>query len=99
MNVLIYPAKPPPEFDIRVGGKRYHFEWHPYMGPVALKRNGDPAKAQPGPFLEAASLWNAHGRRMEDGLCRWDHEPKEILKHLGGRNWKIVGYHPAVRGE
>lgn len=83
---------------ISVGGKVIEFEMHPWCGPTILKRNGEPLKEQPMPFLEAASLWAQQGQRMEDGLCRWDHPPKEITKHLGGRYWKIVGYEPAVKG-
>lgn len=98
MNALIYPSKPPPEFDIQVGGKRFHFEMHPYIGPVALTKRGDPRSSQPLKFLAAVTLWNAQGRRMENGLCRWDHEAEPMLKHIGKNNYKIVGYHPAVKG-
>lgn len=87
-----------PEYDISVGGKIYHFEMHKWCGPVWLKKNGDPQETQPIPFLEAASLWSQQGQKVEDGLCVWNHEPKEILKHLGGKHWKIVGYEPAVKG-
>lgn len=88
-----------PDFVISVRGKRIKFEMHPWCGPVALTRRGDPASVQPMAFLAAASLWAQQGRRVEDGLCVWHHDPKPILKHLGGRNYLIVGYHPAVRGE
>ena len=84
---------------ISVGGKIYEFEMHPYCGPTILNRKGSPAAIQPRDFLHAASQWAQQGERMEGDLCRWDHEPKEILKHLGGRHWKLVGYEPAVRGE
>lgn len=98
MNAIIYPSKPPPQFDIQAGGKRYHFEWHPYCGPVVLDKRGDPHSIQPLKFLEAASLWVKQGNRIEDGLCRWDHERKPIWKHISGRNYEFVGYHPAVKG-
>jgi hypothetical protein len=89
-----------PEHDISVNGKIYHFEMHPYCGPIALnKRNGEALKHQFGPFLEAASLWAQQGRRVENGMCIWDREPKPILKHLGGRHYQIVGHHPAERGQ
>jgi hypothetical protein len=87
-----------PTLKISVKGKVYSFEDHPYCGPVVLTRRGDPASVQPMAFLKAASLWYAQGKRVEGGLCRWDHEPKEILKHLGGRHWQIVGHEPPVRG-
>ena len=84
---------------ISVGGKIIEFEMHPYCGPTILNLRGEPASKQPKDFLEAASLWAQQGRRMEDGLCRWDHEREEILQHIGGRQWKIIGYEPAVRGQ
>lgn len=87
-----------PMFKISVGGKVIEFEMHPYCGPTILKRNGDPLKHQPTPFLEAVSLWAKQGQKMENGLCVWFHEPKEIMKHLGGKNWEIIGYEPAERG-
>jgi hypothetical protein len=88
-----------PEFDIQADGKRYHFEMHPYCGPIRLNKNGSEHCSQPMAFLHAVSLWAQQGQRVEDGLCRWDHEPEEILKHLGGNNYQLVGHHPAKRGE
>ena len=87
-----------PMLKISVGGKVIEFEMHPYCGPNILNRKGEPLATQPHDFLVAASLWAQQGRRMEDGLCRWDHPPKEILKHLGGRHWQILGYEQPVRG-
>lgn len=86
------------EFDIQVDGKRFHFEWHSFCGPVNLNKNGDPAKLQPQRFLYAASQWNAQGRKMENGLCVWYYEPEPILKHMGGRNYLWQGEHPPVKG-
>jgi hypothetical protein len=83
---------------ISVRGMIFEFEMHPWSGPAILKANGEPRDFQPNYFLEAVSLWSRQGRRMEEGLCRWDHEPEDILEHLGGRHWKIVGCRPAVRG-
>lgn len=84
---------------ISVGGKVIEFEMHPYCGPNILKRNGEPLKHQPMAFLEAASLWAQQGEKIdEQGLCIWFREPKEILQHLGGKHWKLVGYEPAERG-
>ena len=88
-----------PEYDIQVNGKRYHFEMHPYCGPHVLNRNGEPAAHQPQEFLHAASLWAQQDQRVENGLCRWDHEPELILVHLGGRHYEAKGYRPAKRGE
>lgn len=86
-------------FTIQVNGKRIEFEMHPYCGPTILKRNGEPLKHQPIDFLEAASLWAQQGQKVVDGLCVWHHEPKPILKHLGGRHYQVIGEHPAERGE
>lgn len=93
-----------PEFDISVNGKIFHFEMHSYCGPVALDKRkgkeGSPLKNQPQEFLEAASLWAQQGQNIDGkGLCIWFHEPKEILKHLGGKHWKIIGYEPSVKGQ
>ena len=87
-----------PMLKISVGGKVIEFEMHPYCGPNILNRKGEPLANQPDDFLTAASLWAQQGQRMEDGLCRWDHPPKEILKHLGGRHWQILGYEKPVKG-
>lgn len=88
-----------PMFRISVDKKIIPFEMHPYCGPNILKRNGEPLKNQPPRFLKAASLWAKQGQRVEGGLCVWDHNPEEILQHVGGPNWKIVGYKPARKGE
>lgn len=84
---------------ISVNGKIIEFEMHPYCGPVILDRHGSEAKDQPVDFLEAASLWAQQGQRMDNGLCRWDHEAKPIKKHMGGKHYKIVGYEEPKRGE
>lgn len=82
-----------PEHVIQVKGRRIRFEMHPYCGPVALRKDGEPAKQQPKDFLHAASLWAQQGRKVDpDGVCIWRREPEPILKHLGGRHWKIIGY-------
>lgn len=88
-----------PEREIQVRGKRWRFEMHPYFGPAILKRNGDPAAAQPIYVMEAISLWAQQGERMDGDLCQWDHPPKEILKHLRGKQYKLVGYEEPIRGE
>lgn len=87
-----------PLLNISVGGRIIEFEMHPYSGPHILDRNGNPLKHQPADFLKAASLWAQQGQRMEDGLCRWDHEREPIAEHLGGRHWKVTGYEDARRG-
>lgn len=88
-------------YKISVGGKVYEFEMHHYCGPTLLTRKGDPIPLDEHPraFLEAASLWAQQGRKVENGLCVWYHEPKETLKHLGGKHYLLVGYEPPVKGE
>lgn len=90
-----------PEHDIQIGGKIYRFEMHPYSGPIALGKRGKPLAIQPRAFLRAVSLWAQQGQQIDDetGLCEWYHPPKEVLKHIGGRHWKIIGYEQARRGE
>ena len=89
-----------PTRKIKVGGKVFTFEMHPYCGPMLLRRDVEPAAYNPPKFLEAVSLWAQQGEKIDaDGFCIWYHAPKEILKHLGGRHWKLVGYEEPVKGE
>lgn len=99
MSGLIHISMGGPEFDIQVNGCRYHFEMHPYCGPIRLTKSGKEHPSQPFAFLHAASLWAQQGQRVEDGLCRWDHEPEEILEHIRGNNYRFVGLRPAKKGE
>lgn len=101
LGVVFIDGSFDPLLKISVGGKIYEFEMHPYCGPTLLSKKGDPIDVakHPKDFLHASSLWAQQGKRMEDGFCRWDHEPKKIVKHLGGKYYKIVGYEKSVRGE
>lgn len=84
-----------PEFHIRVSGKEFRFEFSEYFGPAVLTKSGGIAASQPACFLDAASLWHKQGRRMTaGGYCIWTPKDKEILQHLGGRNYQVVGYEP-----
>ena len=67
-----------PVLEIAVNGRRVRFEDHPYCGPTALKRNGDPARYQPNDFLTAATLWAQQGRKVKNGLCQWNPRAKLI---------------------
>lgn len=96
--VTIHISMGGPTLKISVNGKILSFEDHPYCGPTLLKRNGDPAVHQPSTFLNAVTLWYQQGKRLEDGLCRWDTEPQPITKHMGGRRWKIIGYTESHKG-
>ena len=73
-----------PTHHIRIPGRIITFEWHPYCGPTALNRAGDPAGRQPGResvFWEAVTTWDKQGRRVDaDGLCIWDKVPPEIAR-------------------
>lgn len=88
-----------PDHLIQVHGKLYNFEMHPYCGPVALRRDGEPLADQPIAFLSAVTLWAEQGKRVENGLCRWDKASEPILKHIVGRHYKVVGYTEPVKGE
>lgn len=65
-----------PVQDIYVYGRRYTFEWHPYCGPVVLRRDTlDPVVNQPdenSPFWNAVTWWDRQGRRMANGRCLWN---------------------------
>ncbi len=83
-----------PDLTIQVDGIRYVFEMHPVCGPAE-----DEQDTYPESFWTAVSHWAEQGRRMEDGLCRWDHPPEMITRHLGGKHYKVVGYTEPRRGE
>lgn len=87
----------PPEQRIRVGERVFVFEFHDYLGPTVLGKNGDPLKNQPGKrstFWPALEAWLAGGRRVdENGVCVWEPVPAEPppqvgvdgIVHIGGR--------------
>jgi len=56
-------------------GKTYTFDWHSYMGPTFLKKNGDPLACFPTmrhPVWPAFELWMKQGRRVDDeNNCIW----------------------------
>jgi len=41
--------------------KGYFFEWHNYLGPVPLKKNGDPRANIPAGFWDAIDSFSALG--------------------------------------
>jgi len=87
---------------ISVDGKIHEFEMHPYCGPNVLsKKTGEPLSKQPARFLYAASLWAQQGQHVDEetGLCIWHHPPQDILQHLGGRHYKVIGETEPRRGE
>lgn len=56
-------------------GKAWYFEHHHFMGPSILKKNGDPARRQPGeksPFWEAFQYWFDQGKETKkEGDTTW----------------------------
>jgi hypothetical protein len=87
-----------PTRKIQIEGKIYTFEDHPYCGPSLLDKKGDPLSKQPMKFLHAASLWKQQGGKIKDGLCEWYHDPEPMLVHLGGKNYKVIGYKKPKKG-
>lgn len=77
-------------------GKRWTFEMHPQCGPAVLNSKGDPADKQPGaksPFWHAVTRWAQGGHRLDDkGECVWAEEKKPILKHMGGKHYRVTGW-------
>jgi len=67
---------------IKIDGKVYEFEDHPFCGPNILYKNGTPLPKQPLKFLTAASLWCQQGKRMEGEFCRWDYPAEPIIERI-----------------
>lgn len=84
---------------ISVGGKIYRFEMHPYCGPFLLNSKGESVAKEPMEFLKAVSFWAQQGERIRDGLCVWDIPSVPITKHIGGKNYKIVGWTRERKGK
>lgn len=72
-----------PTFKISVGRKIFDFEWHSYCGPSALNKRGDPLRHQPTAFLNAASLWNQQGRKVDEKTGLW--APAKAFGPITGR--------------
>lgn len=98
MTGIIHISLGGPVHQISVGGKIITFEMHPYCGPAALKKNGDPLTNQPPRFLAAASLWCQQGKRIESDLCVYDIPGEPITQHIGGRHYRVIGHTPSRRG-
>lgn len=85
-------------FEITINGKVWIFEDSDRFGPLILRKDGIPAKRQPGdqsPFWEPHSLWYSQGRRLaEDGkTCIYNAAPlpaPTLVRHLGGKNYEII---------
>lgn len=75
-------------------GKLWHFEMHPYCGPIPTSKQGEPLKKEPpekSSFWRVVTWWAQQGQKIgEDGLCVWIKPPEPKLIHLGGRHYKAV---------
>lgn len=90
---------------LQVNGKRFHFEMHPYCGPILIGKRGDPLANQMNnhPFWTAVSHWAQQGQRLDaEGLCVWDHPAEEIPRgkqvgrHLFVTHFETI---PARKGD
>jgi hypothetical protein len=63
------------------GGRVCIFDWHRYLGPTFLRKDGEPLARYPSqrnPMWRVFGLWDKQGRRVDvDGACVWDDEPPE----------------------
>lgn len=85
---------------ISVNGRLYLFEIPQYCGAFLLNKDGSERRsAAPRRVWDAISWWAQQGERIgDDGLCIWDYPGKEILEHIAGLHYKLVGFEPPVRG-
>jgi hypothetical protein len=76
---------------ISIRGKTILFGWSDRFGPLPTTKDGRGLElGHKHPFWRAASLWNLQGRRTDGRNAVW-HEPKRpVLKHLGGRNYRVL---------
>jgi hypothetical protein len=62
-----------PVYSLVWQGREYRLEWHPFCGPVRLKKNGEPYARQPGerhPFWAGIQAWISHGLHADaEGRC------------------------------
>lgn len=104
MEGLIHISLGGPMQTIQVNGKRHYFEWHHYCGPIDCDPvTGEPLEEQADDFLEAASYWGQQGKKIEDGLCVWEHPARQepIVKQVTKRTGVVTGWItiPARKGE
>lgn len=102
-NAIVSFCSDPGDYRIKVDGKIYTFEFSDRFGPIVLNRRGDPMSKQPGPknkFWWAVSSWKQRGKEIDDdGLCVWFTEPEDILRHIAGRHYIVIGETEPIRGE
>lgn len=75
-------------------GKQWHFEMHPYCGPIPTNKKGDPLKNEPpekSSFWRVVSWWAQQGQKInEHGYCIWKKPAEPKLIHLGGKHYRAV---------
>lgn len=88
-----------PEFTLTMDGKAYRFDWHNYLGPTFLRKDGEPLARYPSerhPMWKAFGAWERQGKRVDmAGNCIWEPEPPEpkpVLRHIRGRHFEIIGW-------
>lgn len=54
--------------------KGFYFEYHPYCGPMKLKKNGDDAKRQGSKFYEVAQEWFELSKEEKKKTQIWPQE-------------------------
>ena len=84
-----------PEYKIRAGGREFLFELHSYFGPIVLGKRGQEIAIpkEKSPFWDAFHWWVKQGKQVgADGYCifKWEMQPVNIIKHLGGRHYKVL---------
>lgn len=85
---------------ISVDGKIYFFELLHSGGCAFLTQSGRELENVKVKAYDAVFYWDQQGKRRDsEGLCIWDYPATEILEHLGGRHYKVVGSETPVRGK
>lgn len=85
------------EYKIRAGGKEFRFSFSEHLGPSMLGKRGQSLSNMPperSPFWDALHFWIRQGQQVDsEGWCvfKWEMKPVQILKHLGGRHYMVLG--------
>ncbi len=105
MDRIIHISLGGPTLQIEVGGKLVPFEMHPHCGPHPChKTTGELLKRIPPGFWEAIDLWVKSGERLNGGrcivpdVCRDCEGRGDVIKHLGGRHYEMVGQCAKCKG-
>jgi len=95
MSLIHISYAGPTRFVTDAKGKRWTFEMHHYCGPIVLNRSGDPVERQPGersPFWHAVTRWAQGGHRLAGSECIWEEEKRQILEHIAGKHYRVMGW-------